>query len=240
MAIQNVQLQFRREDGAGWAAMNPVLAYGEPGISDGGIFKIGDGVTPWMSLAGYTLSAIVALPEILDLIVATLVDSPTVNVTFDPGTETISFTAATADLGFALDRANHTGVQEMTTITGLVSALAAKLSPTGAQSFSGVKTFNNGIVVPDASIPTVKISGLDADIDAAIAALPGVTLTYANALAGTTFTIFSNVDGTWPLRPTARNDLMFYWQAINTAASAPSVGSGYALTYDQYIAYTAV
>ena len=239
MAIQNVQLQFRREDGAGWAAMNPVLAYGEPGISDGGIFKIGDGVTPWMSLAGYTLSAIVALPEILDLIVATLVDSPTVDVVYDSGTGKISFTAASADLSAALNRANHTGSQAMSTVTGLTSALAGKVGTTGDQPIAGVKTFTDGIIVPNASISTDKLDGLSEAIDSAIAALPGVTLTYENALAGTMFTIFSNVDGTWPLRPTTRNDLMFYWQAINSSASAPAVGSGYALTYDQYVAFTA-
>jgi len=44
-------IQIKRATTAAWAALNPVLASGEPGIDlDSGIFKIGDGTTAWLSL----------------------------------------------------------------------------------------------------------------------------------------------------------------------------------------------
>lgn len=45
-------IQVRRGTTAEWAAENPVLAAGEPGVDvDTGRFKVGDGVTPWEDLA---------------------------------------------------------------------------------------------------------------------------------------------------------------------------------------------
>jgi hypothetical protein len=42
----------RRGTSSEWAAANPVLASGEPGLDTTlGVFKIGDGSTPWLSLA---------------------------------------------------------------------------------------------------------------------------------------------------------------------------------------------
>jgi len=46
-----VQVQFRRDDAAGWALKNPLLAKGEPGYeTDTRKLKIGDGVTLWTAL----------------------------------------------------------------------------------------------------------------------------------------------------------------------------------------------
>jgi hypothetical protein len=45
------KLQFRRGTSAEWAAANPVLAAGEPGVDlDTGDLKIGDGTTAWSSM----------------------------------------------------------------------------------------------------------------------------------------------------------------------------------------------
>lgn len=45
--------KLRRGTAAHWAAVNPVLKSGEPGVeSDTGKLKIGNGLTPWLSL-GY-------------------------------------------------------------------------------------------------------------------------------------------------------------------------------------------
>ena len=45
-------IAVRRGTAAEWTAVNPVLAAGEPGLEiDTGIFKVGDGQTPWLSLA---------------------------------------------------------------------------------------------------------------------------------------------------------------------------------------------
>lgn len=48
----SVLIQFRRDTAAAWTAANPVLASGEMGIeTNTNQFKIGDGATPWNSLA---------------------------------------------------------------------------------------------------------------------------------------------------------------------------------------------
>lgn len=48
-----MKIRFRRGSAASWAAANPVLEQGEPGLEvDTGVFKIGDGSTPWASLPG--------------------------------------------------------------------------------------------------------------------------------------------------------------------------------------------
>ena len=47
-----IQLQFRRDTCQNWANTNPVLASGEMGIElDTHMFKIGDGIAPWVNLA---------------------------------------------------------------------------------------------------------------------------------------------------------------------------------------------
>ena len=48
-----VQIQLRRGSASAWTAANPTLADGEIGVeSDTDLFKIGDGLTAWVSL-GY-------------------------------------------------------------------------------------------------------------------------------------------------------------------------------------------
>lgn len=50
MAI-NYVIQFKRQDSAMWASVNPILRRAEPGYeSDTGRFKIGNGLLPWNSL----------------------------------------------------------------------------------------------------------------------------------------------------------------------------------------------
>lgn len=45
------RIQLRRGTTAAWAAANPILAIGEPGFdTTTGDFKVGDGVTAWLSL----------------------------------------------------------------------------------------------------------------------------------------------------------------------------------------------
>lgn len=62
------ELQFRRGPKAGWAASNPVLDLGEPGlaIDTSGrpdILKIGDGSTVWNALDGFPVSGSAAVSE---------------------------------------------------------------------------------------------------------------------------------------------------------------------------------
>lgn len=49
MAI--TRIQYRRDTTSNWTYYNPVLAPGEPGYDlDLLTYKVGDGVTPWLSL----------------------------------------------------------------------------------------------------------------------------------------------------------------------------------------------
>lgn len=49
------QIQLRTDTAANWTSANPTLAQGEPGYEvDTGKLKLGDGITPWNSLAYYT------------------------------------------------------------------------------------------------------------------------------------------------------------------------------------------
>jgi hypothetical protein len=51
MAVEITTIQFRRGTDAQWAEADPVLRSGEPGyVLDTGLYKIGDGVTPWNNL----------------------------------------------------------------------------------------------------------------------------------------------------------------------------------------------
>ena len=48
------RIQLRRDTGANWASVNPVLAQGEVGIETDAVpiqIKVGDGVTAWNSLS---------------------------------------------------------------------------------------------------------------------------------------------------------------------------------------------
>ena len=46
-----VQIQLRRDTSTNWTSANPTLALGELGLeTDGYKYKIGDGVTAWLSL----------------------------------------------------------------------------------------------------------------------------------------------------------------------------------------------
>lgn len=48
------KIKFRRDTAAAWTQANPTLAQGEPGFEyDTGLFKLGDGETPW-NLLGYS------------------------------------------------------------------------------------------------------------------------------------------------------------------------------------------
>ena len=57
-----VQIQLRRGTAGAWTTANPTLAEGEFGLeSDTSLYKIGDGVTAWNSLAYGTIAGTVTL-----------------------------------------------------------------------------------------------------------------------------------------------------------------------------------
>ena len=51
MTTEILTIQFRRGTSAEWTEENPILRAGEPGyVLDNGLYKIGDGTTPWVDL----------------------------------------------------------------------------------------------------------------------------------------------------------------------------------------------
>jgi len=87
-------IRLRRDTAAQWASVNPVLGSGEPGIeTDTNKGKIGDGVTPWNSLAYFPSGATgtIAVEEgnvTVDASVDTLdFDASDFNITSDGPTE---------------------------------------------------------------------------------------------------------------------------------------------------------
>lgn len=67
----DIEFRFQRGTPDRWAELNVVLGSGEPGVEIGtGLFKIGDGITPWNSLPYYLTE-----PNIQDLIDIKLADS---------------------------------------------------------------------------------------------------------------------------------------------------------------------
>ncbi len=65
----------------------------------------------------------------------------------------------------------------MSTITGLVAALAGKVGKTGSETIGGIKNFSLGIVVPPETIPIDSIGGLNYALTAraTLVAAPGGT-----------------------------------------------------------------
>ena len=110
----------------------------------------------------------------------------------------------------ALNRANHTGTQAQSTITGLVSDLAAKaldsavVKLTGGQIISGIKTFLSAPVVPNGSWTIAKTVGLQTALDALPSDSSVVKLTGAQTVAGVkTFSDAPVVpDGSWTIADT--------------------------------------
>lgn len=81
-------------------------------------------------------------------------------------------TTIAAIIASALDRANHTGSQAQSTVSGLVAALAGKADDsavvklTTGQIISGIKTFLSSPVVPNGSWTIAKTAGLQTALDA--------------------------------------------------------------------------
>jgi len=121
------QFQFRRQATEVWASANPVLAAGEPGVDTTvDRMKIGDGVTPWLSLGWATMSGaeVRRVLEAADVVDAA--DTPT-------------------DAAMALEITKPTSAtrQALTsTIAGVVDEALADFTP-GSRPFAAVNHGSN-------------------------------------------------------------------------------------------------
>jgi hypothetical protein len=120
----SVLIQFRRDTAAAWTAANPVLASGEMGVeTDTNQFKIGNGSTPWNSLA---YGGIAGGPGATGLEGATGIQGP-IGATGIQGP-----IGATGDLG----PAGATGLTGATGVAGPIGA-TGNVGPTGPQGLTG-------------------------------------------------------------------------------------------------------
>lgn len=165
-AVTSMRFACRRRTAAGWTTSNEVLYAGEIGVeTDTRKFKFGDGTTAWNSLlyAGGGSSGGAAwggitgdLDDQLDLKARFDLTVPT-SRTVNGHALSANVTLSAADVGadasgsassaqaYAVQRANHTGTQAQSTITNLVSDLAAKADLVGG-------------VVPSSQIPAIAIT----------------------------------------------------------------------------------
>jgi lysophospholipase L1-like esterase len=101
------RIQYRRDTAAQWAAVNPILALGEPGIeTDTKRRKVGDGTTAWNSLAyqfDKTLGDAAYAP-ILDTIVQNLPKVTDVYTLAPTPTVTLSAASAATSIAGGVDR----------------------------------------------------------------------------------------------------------------------------------------
>jgi hypothetical protein len=157
---------------ANWTANNPVLLAGEVGYeSDTRRAKVGDGITAWSSLA-YAFPSSIAWGGITGTLssqsdlntalagkqpLATALTNTTAAFTIEQENKLAGIAAgATVNSPDAtlLNRANHTGVQAISTVTGLQTALDSKLGTSGEAAT--VATINGRI----SAGTNVTLSGL--------------------------------------------------------------------------------
>lgn len=137
MSVTPARMWQRRRTEAQWAADNPVLGYGEIGVVIDSVpeFRIGDGVTPWLSLP--------VTPELASS------DPAKATITTTAGVTTINVERLAPEVGYLT--ANLTPVNNSTT---LVNATGLSV-PVNANAVYLVK----GVIVHDTSqIADIKLA----------------------------------------------------------------------------------
>jgi hypothetical protein len=178
---------LRRGTSTEWAAKNPILAAGELGVdTTQSKIKLGDGITAWNSLdyitsgggggGGNSWGSITGtLSSQTDLQTAlngkqpltTVLTNTTASFTTAQETKLAGIeSGATANQtnSFLLDRANHTGTQAISTVTGLQTAIDAKqdalVSGTNIKTVNGTSILGSGNIVAGGSV-TMQSATLD-------------------------------------------------------------------------------
>lgn len=148
------------------------------------------------------------------------------------------------------NRANHTGTQAATTITGLatVATSGAYNDLTGKPTYATVAT--TGSYNDLTATPTIPAAYTDEQAQDATATLfaagthTGISFSYndagnalsatvsggaptlANIPAGSTITVLKDATTGWPARPTSRTDVIVAWKGADPSPSIVSSGTG--------------
>ena len=190
------RIQHRRGSAAEWTVNNPILFAGELGYeTDTTRIKVGDGVTQWVNLAYVGQFGANDLDALTDVSITSPASGAVLR--YD-GTSWIDAVLSKSDVGLpsvpnvdATARANHTGTQPASTITGL----AAVATSGSYNDLSSRPTIPSAYTLPTASASTlggVRIgSGISIDGSGIISASAGYTLP-----AATTTTLGGVIVGT--------------------------------------------
>jgi len=138
------RIKIRRGTAADWTAANPVLQNGEMGFTtDTRVLKLGNGSANWAALPGISIDS---------LMQKAVYDSN------DDGVVGNSTLLDGMSLSGVLSRANHTGNQAISTVTGLQTALDEKIPLTQKGAANGVATLAGDGKIPVSQLPTLRLT----------------------------------------------------------------------------------
>jgi|SRR6478752_416927 len=173
------RIQWRRDQGADWTSVNPILLSGEIGFNlDNGLFKIGDGETPWNGLQYFGASNAFAA-----LLVWDAITSKPAYVAAGP-----TAAAARAAIGAAS--------------TDQLAQAIADLVGASPEHLDTLKELGDAIGEADADLTDLlALVGTKQDADADLTALAGLTgndqMAYRNASGMWVTTPISSFGRTW-------------------------------------------
>lgn len=208
-----VKIQFRRDTASAWTSANPILSQGEAGYEyDTGRFKVGNGLTPWNSLAYSSGVTGPTGPSVTGPTgptgAASTVTGPTGQQGPQGPTGAQGIQGPTGPTGAtgATGPTGSVGPTGATGATGAASTVTGPTGPTGPQGVQGVPIKLIGSVATVGNLPTVGNNLNDAyivDADGDVYVWDGSQWYSAGQIVGATGpTGASGIDGaTGPTGP---------------------------------------
>jgi Major tropism determinant N-terminal domain len=191
-----VKIQFRRDTASAWSTVNPILSQGEAGYEfDTGRFKVGNGLSPWNSLAYSSGVTGPTGPSVTGPTgptgAASTVTGPTGQQGPQGPTGPQGITGPTGAVGAigATGPTGSVGPTGPTGATGADSTVTGPTGPTGAQGPQGVPITLIGSVATSSLLPTTSNDINDAyivDADGDVYVWDGTAWYSAGQIVGAT------------------------------------------------------